>query len=188
MTRACDVRAACPLFPAERGGSNPTHALSAKSLRFFKCEHNKAKQLNRLWHSRFPELGGACSRLAYAAEGLGQLYAAAVWTNPSSPKLPQYSWLMLKRFAIADDRPANTASRMMGWMIRDIGRRFPEVEWLVSYHDPDSHVGTIYKATGWIADQETRRAGVMWHRGREHTANRPCRRVVRWLFPMWLKF
>lgn len=73
----------------------------------------------------------------------------------------------------------------MGWMIRTIRRQFPEVVMLVSYSDPESHEGTIYRATGWKADGESRRSGVMWHnRGREHTANDPCMRVQRWLYPL----
>lgn len=183
MIRAGDVREAYPLFPADRGGSQPTPALRCKDLLFFSVDRDRAKELNRLWHSRFPELGGGGARACYAAEAGHVLYAVAVWTNPSSPKLPQLEWLMLKRFAIASDRPKNTASRMMGWMIRDVRQKFPAVTTLVSYSDPSTHDGTIYLATGWRRDTETRRAGVRWHnRSREHTANDPCRSVVRWLY------
>ncbi len=179
MTRADGAtRLAHPLFHAGDGGSTPTSALS---LWFYAITLEDARRLTRLWHSRFPELGGGGARVCYAAEAGGTLYAVAVWTNPTSPKLPQLEWLMLKRFAIADDAPRYTASRMMGWMGRDIQRRFPEVTTLVSYHDPDTHDGTIYAATGWERGEATRRAGIRWHnRDRVHTANEPPRRVVRW--------
>lgn len=178
------IRQARSLFQAGDGGSTPT---SAHNLRFRKIRLSKAKRLNRVWHSRFPENGGGGSRVCYGAEYDYAWYATAIWTNPTSPKLPQLTWLMLKRFAIAAVRPANTASRMMGWMIRDIRRRFPLVQMLVSYSDPETHEGTIYRSTGWTRDGSTRRGGHMWHnRGRDHTANEPCRSVVRWLYPLWI--
>lgn len=177
-------RLAHPLYQTGDGGSIPTSSLD---LRFSVIDLKLAKPLNRLWHSRFPEYGGGGCRICFAAEHAGIWYAIAIWSNPSSPKLPQISWMMLKRFAIAPDRPDNTASRMMGWMIREIGRRFPEVQMLVSYSDPETHDGSIYRATGWQHDGETKRVGLMWHnRSREHSKNAPPRRVVRWLYPIWI--
>lgn len=114
---AGSARVAQPLFQEAGGGSIPTSALD---LWFVVVDLSRAKELNRLWHSRFPEVGGGGSRVCYAAEFGGIYYAVAIWTNPSSPKLPQCEWLMLKRWAIADDAPPNTASRMDSWMIRDI--------------------------------------------------------------------
>lgn len=188
-TRAGDVVEAYPLFRVGGGGSIPTPALSCRDLWFSTIDLGRAKTLCRQWHSRFPDVGGGGSRVCHAAEHGMNWYAAAVWTNPSSPKLPQLSWLMLKRFAIAAVRPAYTASRMMGWMIRDIASRLPDVEWLVSYSDPDSHEGTIYQATGWIRDELTRRDGPGWkNRERAFAGNRPCGWVQRWLYPMWLEF
>jgi hypothetical protein len=182
------IRSAYPLFTQE-STTTPTPALSAKSLWFFVCHLDRARELNALWHSRFPDTGGGGSRICFAAEANGTYYAAAIWTNPSSPKLPQMSWLMLKRFAVALDRPPNAASRMMGWMIREIAKRLPDVEWLVSYSDPDRHVGTIYKASGWIEDELTDRSGGGWtNRERAFANNEPCRQVQRWLYPMWLEF
>jgi hypothetical protein len=159
---------------------------SALHLHFGVMKLSTAKRMIREWHSRFPETGGGGSRVCYGATHGGIWYAAAVWTNPTSPKLPQRSWLMLKRFAIAPDRPANTASRMMGWMVRDIASRYPLVQMLVSYSDPASHEGTIYRATGWANDGATHRKGLGWkNRKRDHADNEACRKVVRWLYPMW---
>jgi hypothetical protein len=64
--------------------------------------------------------------------------------------LPQLTWLELSRLAVAPDAPPNTASRMLGWMARDIRKRFPEVIRLVSYQAIDHHTGGIYRAAGWI--------------------------------------
>jgi len=63
--------------------------------------------------------------------------------------LPQRTCLELQRFAIAPDALRNTASRMLAWMARDLRRRFPEVDRLITYQDRGSHAGTIYRAAGW---------------------------------------
>jgi hypothetical protein len=73
-----------------------------------------------------------------------------MWSNPVARLLPQREWLELRRFAIAPDSPKNTASRMLGWMVRDIKKRWPEMRRLISYQDCEIHQGTIYKASGWI--------------------------------------
>jgi hypothetical protein len=85
----------------------------------------------------------------YIAEFDGVAYAVAMWSNPVARLLPQLAWLELRRLAIADDAPKNTASRFIAWMVRDIRKRFPGVERLISYQDCESHKGTIYKASGW---------------------------------------
>jgi hypothetical protein len=107
------------------------------------------KQLNSDWHSRLPKIGNSHFRVCYAAECNNVFYAVAAWSNPVARLLPQQTWLELRRFAIAPDAPRFTASRMLGWMRRDIAKRFPEVERLISYQDLDKHKGTIYKASGW---------------------------------------
>lgn len=143
-------RLARPLFQAGDGGSNPTSTLS---LWFAEIEYERAKELNKLWHSSLPGFGGGNCRVCYAAEFEGVFYATALWSNPSSPKLPQKTWLQLRRLAIAPDAPRNTATRMLGWMARDVRRRYPEVEVLVSYQDCDKHSGAIYAAAGWVPEE-----------------------------------
>jgi hypothetical protein len=75
-----------PLFQGEGGGSIPTSALS---LWLVELDHERAKELNRLWHSRLPKMGGGGVRACYAAVHDNLFYAVAIWTNPSAPKLPQ---------------------------------------------------------------------------------------------------
>ena len=167
------------LFQGDEGGSTPTSALQ---LRFVEIGRQRFKRLNREWHSRLPESPDG-HRVCYAALFDGRVWAVAMWTNPSAPALPQREWIELKRFAIAPGRPDNTASRMLGWMARDIYRRFPEVTTLVSYRDCEAHDGTIYKAAGWIADEEQRRSpSTTWkNRPRERLLNEVVPRVVqRW--------
>ena len=167
-----------PLFQEGQGGSIPTSTLS---LWFSEIDLDRAKELNRLWHRTLPDFGGGGCRAAFVAECSGLFYAVAIWTNPSSPKLPQLGWIQLKRMAIADDAPKNTASRMGGWMRREIIRRYPEVTTLVSYQDCEEHDGTIYAAMGWEKGEIEERTGSGWtnrHRGNQ-VSDKP-RLVRRW--------
>jgi hypothetical protein len=135
-------------------------------LFFRPVEVQTACDLNRLWHSRLPVLKKSnvlrtVHSVCYVAEYKGLFYATAVWTNPIARLLPQDTWLELRRLAIAPDAPKNTASRMLGWMVRDIRKRLPKIRVLVSYQDTEVHSGTIYRAAGWIA---TSRAANDWVR------------------------
>lgn len=148
MNQICadDARVACPLFHAEYGGSTPTSALQ---LHFSTVNESTFKTLNEQWHSRLPRCGNSHFRVCYVAQCSNIIYAVAAWSNPVARLLPQQTWLELRRFAIAPDAPRFTASRMLGWMRRDIQKRFHEVERLISYQDLSTHTGTIYKAAGW---------------------------------------
>jgi hypothetical protein len=52
--------------------------------------------------------------------------------------------------AISEECPKNTASRMLSFMRKDVTKRFPDVIKLISYQDTEAHIGTIYKASGWV--------------------------------------
>ncbi len=176
--RAERIRVVHPLFQAEGGGSTPTSALQ---LWFSEIELDRAKELNRLWHRTLPAFGGGGCRVCYAAEFAGRFFAVAIWTNPSSPHLPQLTWLQLKRYAIADDAPKNTASRFGGWMTRDVRKRFPEVVTLVSYQDCDEHTGGLYRSMRWEAGEVVERSGQGWEsRNRGNIVQNKPRRVKRW--------
>lgn len=180
--RADGVRVAQPLFQGEGSGSIPTSALD---LWFLRIGKQTARTLNRCWHSRFPETSKTAARVCHGAEFGGLYYAIAIWTNPTARKLPQLTWLMLSRWAIAADAPPNTGTRMESWMVRDVKKLFPKVTTLVSYSDADTHDGAIYKACNWIEGKTTTRNSVSqknWHnreRGRQQL-NPPAERVTRW--------
>jgi hypothetical protein len=113
----------------------------------------RAKELNRLWHSRLPRFGTGFIEnqpfLSFAATSGGKVYAVAIWSNPAARNLPQQTWLELRRLAIGPEAPRMTASWMLGQMVRFIRKQRPEIETLVSYQDTEVHTGTIYMASGW---------------------------------------
>jgi hypothetical protein len=158
MTQRADgVRIAHPLFHAGGSGVTPTSALQ---LRIEPMAFLTAKDLNRLWHSRLPRMGTGFIKNqqtfpCFGAEFDGLWYAAAIWSNPVARKLPQKTWLELRRLAIAPDAPRNTASRMLRIMVLLLRKARPEVVRLVSYQDTEVHTGGIYKAAGWTAADTT---------------------------------
>jgi hypothetical protein len=124
-----------------------------------------AIQLVALWHSRLPKVDRSnMVRTRHlwclGAECGGLWYAAAIWTNPVARLLNDQPLLELRRLAISDDAPKNTASRMLAVMTRMARKRYPAVERLISYQDCDVHTGTIYAAAGWNAVAE--RTGGQW--------------------------
>jgi len=148
MKRLCadDVEVAFPLFQAEWGGSIPTSALQ---LRFSKTSRAQFDALNRKWHSVLPEAKNSYEGVHYAAECGNIIYAVAWWSKPAARRLNGKGMFELRRYAIADNAPPNTASRFLSWMAREIKTAMPQIETLISYQDTSKHRGTIYKATGW---------------------------------------
>ena len=152
-----------PLFQAGEGGSIPTSALQ---LLVERIAYGRALELNRQWHSILPNFGSGFIETqpfpCFAATYDGTIYAVAIWSNPVARKLPQREWLELRRMAISDDAPRNTASRMLAIMRRKLHELRPWVTRLCSYQSKSVHNGTIYKADGWTAVSECK--GDTWNR------------------------
>lgn len=160
------IRVLHPLFQGEGGGSIPTSSLQ---LHVGQISVELAISLVALWHSRLPVVNKSnIQRTKHlwcaGAEYGGKWYAAAIWTNPISPTYAHAPYLELRRFAIADDAPKNTASRMIAVMTRQIAKKFPTIQKLISYQDTDVHAGTIYAAAGWVAVSKSR--GADWNRAK----------------------
>ncbi len=140
---------------------------------------DEAVAWNAAWHSRLPQLDKRVAgwRCFVATWGCRR-FAVAVWGRPVARLLPQDgSCLELRRFAIGPGAPKNTASRMLGWMARELARPGRALR-LVSYQDCDSHLGTIYKAAGWVPTVAP--SGGPWkHPGRPRVAARIPRKI-RW--------
>jgi hypothetical protein len=85
-------------------------------------------------------------------------YAVAWWTKPiASNRIKNgLNILELRRMAIHDSAPKNTASRFLSIMTKMIKIKKPEIFKLISYQDTEVHLGTIYKASNWIAATETK--------------------------------
>lgn len=149
--RAEGDRVAHPLFQEGGGGSTPTSALQLQVSQvnvYFACD------LNRKWHSRLPVIEPANvwrnrHHICFCAEHQGVAYAVAIWTSPVARMLDDGKTIELRRFAIADDAPRNTGSRMLSVMCKIIAKRFSDIERAVSYQDSAVHAGTIYAAAGW---------------------------------------
>lgn len=175
------TRIVLPLFQEDDGGLTPTSTLQ---LRFAAVRESVFSDLNSQWHSRLPKTGNSHYRVCYCAVSGNRYYAVAAWSNPVARLLPQQTWLELRRFAIAADAPKFTASRMLGWMRRDILARFPEVERLISYQDLSAHTGTIYKAAGWQQAENYKpraRGWIGWgNRPRKGRTNQAVAPRMRW--------
>lgn len=142
---ADDVTDSMPLFRSGRGGAIPTSALQ---LQISRCKVHRACDLNALWHSRFPKINWSNvvrnrDYACYIAEYDDIAYAVAIWSSPiAANRLTEgKTALELRRMAICDNAPPNTASRMIGIMRRIIAKEMPHLTLLISYQDTDVHAG-----------------------------------------------
>lgn len=134
---------------------NETKEVKARDLEIVLCSKEHAIKLVRLWHSRLPVTQDSPWQFAFKAHCQGVTYAVALWHNPSARTLPEH-WLELRRMACAPDAPKNTASRMLGEMVKFFEHNYPEREKCISYQDINVHTGTIYKASNWTPEYFSR--------------------------------
>ena len=143
------VRVAQPLFPVEGQGSIP---MSPLQFEIEIIDQKKAMLLNKMWHSRMPraDFYNICNP-CFGAIYKNIYYASAMWSLPmAANRLKNGSFcLELRRLAINDDAPKNTASRIICIMSKWIKVNMPHIYKLISYQDTGVHSGTIYKASGW---------------------------------------
>ncbi|MBT9175689.1 MAG: hypothetical protein DDT22_01373 [candidate division WS2 bacterium] len=121
-----------------------------KLLTCFEIDVIRACNLNKRWHSCLPEIHWSnVARnkhyICYGASYNNVVYAVAIWSSPFE----------LRRLAISPEAPKYTATWMLGKMIKDIRKRFPEIIKLISYQDIEVHKGTIYMAGNWTKHSET---------------------------------
>lgn len=163
------------LYQVEEDGSAPISA-----LHFEDCGREFFRRANAKWHSRLPRIGAINTmKHCFRASHRGECFAVAAWSNPVARALPQQTWLELRRFAIADNAPVNTGSKMLGWMVRELRRREPHVERLISYQDCEVHTGTIYRASGWTP-VEVSTPGKWTNRKRWNRTAGHIARKIRW--------
>ena len=91
--------------------------------------------------------------------------------------------LELRRLALSDVCPKNTSSFVIAKMIKMIKEKFPEIKRLISYQDKEVHLGTIYKASNWVATTDV--PLIDWsYRGRKRKALQSTSPKVRWEYAL----
>lgn len=175
-------------FELSEGDGIPT---SPMQFQFESISAMAACVLNSRWHSRFPEIQWSNvvrnkRYICYAAKYEGVYFAVAIWSSPIAGNRFHNAWtlLELRRMAICERAPKNTASRMLSYMRKDINKQFPEIKRLISYQDTEAHAGTIYKASGWQLIN-TMSTQVNWAtNGRQRTRPQSHAPKVRWEYAL----
>ena len=137
------------LIQAEDGGSNPT---SPHQFHIKEIPKEIAISLNKQYHRVLPEIKNVTLHGNEAYYGFffkGSCYAVALWSSPIARALPYRTHAELRRFAINDSSPKNTASWGLARMAHLIKKKYPSLKLLVSYQAVKIHEGTIYRAAGW---------------------------------------
>ena len=146
-------------FLFEGSGSSPT---SPHHIQIKEISAKESSMLNAKWHSRLPRIHWSnivrnthyvCYGLFYDSYTIG----VAIWSSPVAQNRfdDGKRMLELRRLALSDKCPKNTASRSISIMVKLIKKKFPELTRLISYQDTDVHKGTIYKASNWFIGNKT---------------------------------
>lgn len=128
-----------------------------RELELLVCSSKYAYQINKLWHSSMPLMPSyKVCKPCFIGIANNVVYASALWSLPiAANRLKNGSLcLELRRFAIADYAPRNTASYLLSRMEKYIKHIRPDIIKLISYQDTEFHNGAIYKASNWIAANE----------------------------------
>ena len=130
-----------------------------ENIKMIEIEETRAQiacMLKELWHSRLPKIHWSnvvrpgryvCYVIKYkqAIVGVG-IWSRAVAGNRFKN---EHEILELRRLALSDVCPKNTATFVIAKMTKKIKEKFPQIKRLISYQDTAVHNGTIYKASNW---------------------------------------
>ena len=132
-----------------------------KDIIIQECRAQVACMLNELWHSRLPKIHWSnvvrnTHYICYAIKYKQAIIGVGIWSSPVAQNRMKdgKKILELRRLALSDVCPKNTATYTISKMIKDIKIRFPELIKLVSYQDTNVHIGTIYKASNWQKSEQ----------------------------------
>jgi hypothetical protein len=158
-------------------------AKSPKVLSFDVIKPQLASRLNSLWHSRLPAIHWSNIvrnryYVCYGVHYMGVWVACAIWSSPVNQHFDIVKTLELRRMAISELCPKNTATNLISRMIKDIDNRIPLVTKLISYQDTGVHLGTIYKASNWFVDAETKFN--TWGKSRRRSLDQSQADKIRW--------
>lgn len=159
---------------------------SPKQFEIEEIDAKLACKLNHIWHSRLPKihLSNVVRNKNYVCFGFfykGECFAVAIWSSPIAKNLDAGIVLELRRYAIKETAPRNTASWGLSKMIKLIKKIFPEITTLISYQDTNVHSGLIYKASNWIPKNITKFTS--WsHKTRKRNLDQAIGDKIRWEF------
>jgi len=144
-----------------------------------------ASQLNIIWHSRLPQIHWSNIvrnryYICYGISYMGIWIGCAIWSSPVNQNFDIVKTLELRRMAMSELCPKNTATYMISKMIKDIEKRLPLVQKLISYQDTEVHLGTIYKASNWFIDAETKFNS--WSKSRKRSKDQSKADKIRWAY------
>lgn len=181
------IRVVHPLFQEVGDGAIP---ISSLQIEVQKCSVKLACVLNHKFHSRLPiVIQGNIDRnrhkICFAFIFKNRYYGTALWSSPvAANRLKNGEKLLeLRRLALADDCPKNTASRVIKVMIKEIKKEFPDIIELISYQDTESHLGTIYKASNWIKSEKDVEYSD-WAKSRKRNKAQTKSKKIKWRYPI----
>jgi hypothetical protein len=148
----------------------------------------RACELNAIWHSRLPRIVWSNvvrnrHYVCYGASYSGLWIACGIWSSPVNRNFDCDRVLELRRLAISNLCPKNTATNLISRMVKDIQRRLPAIDRLISYQDKEVHTGTIYKAANWQIAGYTR--FVSWSDSRKRSSDQSTGDKIRWEFLLY---
>lgn len=130
--------------------------IGATLITIEECRAQIACMLNELWHSRLPKIHWSnvvrnTHYVCYVFKYRQAIIGVGIWSSPVAQNRMKdgKTILELRRLALSDVCPKNTATRAISQMVKMIKIKFPEIKKLVSYQDTNVHLGTIYKAANW---------------------------------------
>ena len=146
-----------------------------------------ACKLNRMWHSRLPKIhwSNIVRNKKYVCYGLfyeSICWAIAIFSSPIARYMNGTTILELRRYAIKEDAPKNTASWGLGQIVKLIREKFPDITKLISYQDVSVHNGTIYRASNWRASTTTNFTS--WGNSRKRNPDQAIGNKTRWEYDL----
>ena len=163
----------------------PNHIglVSCNQLQFVVIPPQLACNLNANWHSRLPDIHFSNVvrnkyQICFGAMHDDEYVASAIWSSPVARSFDDRQVLELRRLAVSNACPKNSATKMLGFMQRYIRKHLPQISLLISYQDTEVHTGTIYKASNWISAHKTKYKA--WDVSRERSAAQSKADKIRW--------
>lgn len=166
---------------------------SPKEIIIEECRAQIACMLNELWHSRLPKIHWSnvvrnTHYVCYVFKYKQAIIGVGIWSSPVAQNRMKNGKkiLELRRLALSDVCPKNTATFTISQMVKRIKTKFPELIKLISYQDKKVHIGTIYKAANWKNGGETQL--MLWDGKRKRNKVQSDADKIRWEYNLQTKY